>query len=177
VREDRPDHQADVVLDHGPVHHHVHGLPEPALGQLVGPVRLDRPERDQRLRPPPFVVAHREPVLVAEMPREVLVGHRRVRAERHQHGDVGRASGERVPDRAEQHRQRTAPGAVRHDHEHRLATEVGVREVLHDELPGHRFVQGAGRTADGRRTRSQIRHPPNLPRRFAACPRAWRRTG
>ena len=68
------------------------------------------------------------------MAGQVLLGHPLMGAERDHHGDLLRPAGQRIPGGLQQQRQRTGPGAVRHDQADPLAVQIGLAELGDHEV-------------------------------------------
>ena len=84
----------------------------------------------------PGIGGRQGPLGVAEVLGQVRLAHRGVRAERDQHGDLGRPAVQRLVHRGQQQRQRAAAGAVGHDDAHAAAVEILRGQALRDELRG-----------------------------------------
>jgi hypothetical protein len=187
VREDRADHQADVMVDHGPVQRHAYRQLQPPLGQLGDPVRADVAEGHERLGLPPLVVEHSESgVRTAQVGVQLRLGHLGVRAERHQHSDAGGPAMEGLVHRGEQQWQRAAAGGVGNDEADAAADEVRAGQRSDDEFAHLRVVEDLVGTADAVRAQQRFGHTCTFRRhhwvskdrtQYAATNCCWRLTG
>nr|BFE70548.1 hypothetical protein GCM10020092_038490 [Actinoplanes digitatis] len=134
VRQHRPDHQGDVVLDHRAVEQHLDVAAHPAAGQLLDPRCRDRTQIRERGGVPPLVVAHLDAGIGADVRRQGLGAHRAVRAERDQHSQPRHPAVQRPVHGADKQRQRAHPGGVRHEHAHAATVGVEAGEPLRDEV-------------------------------------------
>ena len=149
VGKHRPADEDVIVVDEQPVERDRNVLLQPASRQLRNLVRGNLPELHERLRIVPPVVEN--PPLpgkpidngLPDVATELLVGHRRVGAERHQIVQRGHARPELVLDDLIQQGHRHRPGAIRNQDEqplavHRQLREPGTRhrgDVLAGQIP------------------------------------------
>ena len=138
VRQDRPDHERDVVVDDGPVQQHLHLEAHPALGQLLDPGGGNGAEMGEGLRLPPLVVTDLRPRIdirqcpsgVAEVGSERVGVHRRVRPQRDQHGEPRHPPVQSPVDGADEQRERERARPVRHQHADGAPVGVDARQLL-----------------------------------------------
>ncbi len=188
VRKHRAADQDVVVLDQQPVERDLDRLVEPPAGQLAHVVGGNLAQLHERGRIVPAMVEdppvphHALDHGPADVPGELLVAHRRVRAECDEEVQRPHAGSELALEGLEHERHRHGPGAVGNQHQHaptverqprqsllRQARDLSVREVaLGDAVSDHGVVR-AGSPMLHVHVRNAMRARWMMSRRSAPC--------